>query len=84
MVIKRALIDELLKDYKTPDDKILSLYARGMTVREIRSHLEEMYGVEVSPDLISGVTDEVMEKVRDWQVRPLFFPRPAYKPASFI
>ena len=53
------------------DDRILSLYARGMTVREIRGHLQEIYGVEVSPDLISRVTDAVLEKVRDWQNRPL-------------
>jgi len=53
------------------DDKIISMYARGMTVREIRGHLEELYGVDVSPDLISRVTDEVMDEVRDWQVRPL-------------
>jgi len=44
---------------------------RGMSVREIRGHLEEMYGVEVSPDLISRVTDEVMDEVRQWQARPL-------------
>lgn len=53
------------------DDKIISMYARGMSVREIRGHLEEMYGVEVSPDLISRVTDEVMDEVRQWQTRPL-------------
>ena len=53
------------------DDRILSLYARGMTVREIRGHLHELYGVEVSPDLISRVTDAVLEEVRDWQNRPL-------------
>ena len=53
------------------DDKIISMYARGMSVREIRGHLKEMYGVEVSPDLISRVTDEVMDEVRDWQNRPL-------------
>jgi putative transposase len=53
------------------DDKILSLYARGMTVREIQSHLEEMYGTEVSPTLISSVTDAVMEEVKIWQARPL-------------
>jgi len=53
------------------DDKIISMYARGMSVREIRSHLEELYGVEVSPDLISRVTDEVMDEVREWQSRPL-------------
>ena len=53
------------------DDKILSLYARGMTVREIQSHLEEMYGAEVSPTLISSVTDAVIEEVKAWQGRPL-------------
>ena len=53
------------------DDKILSLYARGMTVREIQSHLEEMYGTEVSPALISSVTDAVMDEVKAWQSRPL-------------
>ncbi|MDE2090146.1 MAG: IS256 family transposase [Gammaproteobacteria bacterium] len=53
------------------DDKILSLYARGMTVREIQGHLEEMYGTEVSPALISSVTDAVIEEVKAWQARPL-------------
>jgi putative transposase len=53
------------------DDKILSLYARGMTVREIQSHLEEMYDAEVSPTLISSVTDAVIEEVKAWQARPL-------------
>lgn len=53
------------------DERIVSLYARGMTVREIRGHLQELYGVEVSPDLISRVTDAVLEEVREWQNRPL-------------
>ncbi len=53
------------------DDKILSLYARGMTVREIQAHLEEMYGTEVSPSLISTVTDAVVDEVKAWQARPL-------------
>lgn len=53
------------------DDKILSLYARGMTVREIQAHLEEIYQVEVSPSLISTVTDGVIDEVRAWQNRPL-------------
>lgn len=53
------------------DDKILSLYARGMTVREIQGHLEEMYGTEVSPTLISTVTDAVLDEVKAWQARPL-------------
>ena len=53
------------------DDKIISLYARGMTVREIQAHLEEMYGTEVSPSLISSVTDAVVDEVKAWQARPL-------------
>lgn len=53
------------------DEKILSLYARGMTVREIQSHLEEMYGAEISPTLISAVTEAVVEEVKAWQARPL-------------
>jgi len=53
------------------DDKILSMYARGMTTREIQSHLQQMYGVEVSPTLISDVTDAVLEEVKGWQNRPL-------------
>lgn len=53
------------------DDKILSLYARGMTVREIQGHLQEMYGAEVSPSLISSVTDAVMDEAKAWQARPL-------------
>lgn len=53
------------------DEKILALYARGMTVRDIQSHLEELYGVDVSPDLISRATSAVMEDVIAWQSRPL-------------
>src|ERR1700747_719832 len=53
------------------DDKILSLYARGMTVREIQGHLAELYATDVSPDLISRVTDAVLDEVREWQSRPL-------------
>jgi putative transposase len=53
------------------DEKIISLYARGMTTREIQGHLEEIYGVDVSPTLISNVTDAVLDEVRAWQSRPL-------------
>lgn len=53
------------------DDKVISLYARGLTVREIQGHLKELYGTEVSPDLISRVTDAVLEEVKEWQSRPL-------------
>jgi putative transposase len=53
------------------DDKIISLYARGLTVREIQSHLQELYGTEISSSLISSVTDAVMDEVKAWQSRPL-------------
>jgi transposase-like protein len=53
------------------DDKIISMYARGMSTREITGHLREMYGIDVSPDLISTVTDAVLEEVAAWQARPL-------------
>lgn len=53
------------------DDKVISMYSRGMTTREIQAHLEEIYGVEVSPALISEVTNAVMDEVRAWQTRPL-------------
>jgi putative transposase len=53
------------------DDKILGMYARGMSVRDIQAQLTELYGTEVSPDLISTVTDEVFAEVQAWQARPL-------------
>jgi len=53
------------------DDKIISMYARGMSTREIQGHLKEIYQIEVSPEFISSVTDSVMEDVRQWQNRPL-------------
>ena len=53
------------------DEKIISIYARGMSTREIVSHLHEIYGIEVSPDLISTVTDAVLDDVALWQKRPL-------------
>jgi putative transposase len=53
------------------DDKIISMYARGMSTREIAGHLRELYGVEVSPDLVSAVTDAVLDEVAEWQNRPL-------------
>jgi putative transposase len=57
--------------FKGFDDKILSMYARGMSTREIQGHLEEICGVEVSPTLISNVTEAVVEEVKSWQSRPL-------------
>ena len=53
------------------DDHVIGMYARGMTVREIQGHLLEIYGLEVSPQLISTITDEVLDEVAQWQARPL-------------
>jgi putative transposase len=53
------------------DAKIVSMYARGMSVREIRAHLRELYGIEVSPDLVSAVTDAALDEIAEWQNRPL-------------
>jgi hypothetical protein len=53
------------------DDKIIGLYAAGLTVRDIRAHLEDVYGLQVSPYLISRVTDGVLDEVREWQTRAL-------------
>lgn len=53
------------------DDKVISLYARGLTDREIGEHLKEMYGVDVSPELVSNVTDVVLDEVKAWRSRPL-------------
>ena len=65
------LIAKYQRRFPDFDDKIVSMYARGMTVREIRGHLEELYGIDVSPDLISTITDAVLETVSEWQGRPL-------------
>jgi putative transposase len=53
------------------DDKIISMYARGMSVREIQAHLRELYGIDASPDLVSAVTDAVIDEIAEWQNRPL-------------
>jgi putative transposase len=53
------------------DDKIVSMYARGMSVREIQGHLRELYGIDASPDLVSAVTDAVLDEIAEWQNRPL-------------
>ena len=65
------LIAKYQRRFPDFDHKIISMYARGLSVREIRGHLEEIYGIEVSPDLISAVTDAVLEEVAEWQNRPL-------------
>lgn len=65
------LVEKHQTHWQGLDDSIISLYARGMSVREIQGHLKELYHTDVSPALISAVTDEVAEDVRQWQGRPL-------------
>jgi len=65
------LIAKYQRRFPEFDRKIVSMYARGMTTREIQGHIEEIYGVEASPSLISAITDAVMEEVTAWQNRPL-------------
>tara|TARA_X000000950_G_scaffold283533_1_gene384572 strand:+ start:126 stop:1349 length:1224 start_codon:yes stop_codon:yes gene_type:complete len=65
------LIAKYQRRFPEFDTKIISMYARGMTTREIQGHIEEIYGVEASPSLISAITDAVMDEVTAWQTRPL-------------
>ena len=66
-----ALIRKYQRRFPGFDDKIIALYARGMSTRDIQAHVGEIYGVTISPDLVSAVTDSVVDEVRAWQSRPL-------------
>jgi putative transposase len=66
-----VLIAKYQRRFPGFDEKIVSMYAHGMSTREIAGHLEELYGIEVSPDLVSTVTDAVLEEIVTWQARPL-------------
>jgi putative transposase len=68
---KPILVEKRQSHLKGLDDQILSLYAKGMTVRDIHEHLSELYGTEISRDLISTITDAVLEDVEEWRNRPL-------------
>ncbi len=65
------LVKKYQKDISFFDSKILSMYAKGMSVRDMQQHIEEIYGVELSAGTISNITDSVMEKAKEWQSRPL-------------
>jgi putative transposase len=65
------LIAKYQRRFPDFDDKVISMYARGMSVQEIQGHLQELYGIEVSPELVSTVTDAVLEEVTEWQNLPL-------------
>jgi putative transposase len=66
-----ALIAKYQRRFPGFDEKIVALYARGLSTRDIQAHLRELYGVEISPELVSAVTDAVLEEVAAWQNRPL-------------
>lgn len=66
-----ALIAKYRRRFPGFDDKIIALYARGMSTRDIQGHVRELYGIEISPDLVSAVTDSVIDEVSAWQARPL-------------
>ena len=65
------LIEKRQSRLKELDDQVLSLYSRGMTVRDIQEHISELYVTAISPDLISTITDAVMGEVTEWRNRPL-------------
>jgi putative transposase len=66
-----VLIGKYQRRFPGFDEKIIALYARGMSTRDIQAHIEEIYGIGISPDLVSAVTGGVLEEVRAWQDRPL-------------
>lgn len=66
-----TLIPKYARRFPGFDEKIIALYARGMSTRDIRDHVEELYGIEVSANLVSAVTESVMEEAQAWQNRPL-------------
>lgn len=59
------------RDVSSIDDQVMSMYAKGMTVRDIQQHLESLYGIEVSPTMISQITEKIMPTIKEWQQRPL-------------
>jgi len=65
------IVPKNVRRLKGFDDKVIALYARGLTVRDVRAHLKEIYDVDVSPDLISRITSQVWEDIRDWRKREL-------------
>ena len=70
-VLEEGQIAKYQRRFPGFDEKIVSMYARGMSVREIQGHLRDLYGVDVSADLVSAVTDAVLEEIAEWQNRPL-------------
>jgi putative transposase len=65
------IVKKRKKDIAGLEDKIISLYAKGMTTRDIQAHIQDLYSYEISPETVSSITDKIVERAREWQVRPL-------------
>jgi len=65
------IVKKRQKDISGLEDKIISMYAKGMTTRDIQAHIKDLYGYEISPETVSSITDKVMERAREWPGRPL-------------
>jgi putative transposase len=65
------LVKKRKKDISGLDEKIISMYAKGMTTRDIQSHIKDLYNYEISPDTVSAITDKIIDRAREWQSRPL-------------
>lgn len=65
------IVKKRQKDISGLEEKIISMYAKGMTTRDIQAHIKDLYGYEISPETVSSITDKVMERAREWQGRPL-------------
>ena len=66
-----AIVKKNQRDIYSIENQVLSMYARGMSTRDMEKHLESIYGIDASPDLISRITDKIIPLVRKWQNRPL-------------
>ena len=65
------IVKKRKKDISGLEDKIISMYAKGMTTRDIQTHIKNLYSYEISPDTVSAITDKVVDRAREWQSRPL-------------
>mgnify|MGYP004511706239 CR=1 FL=1 len=68
------VVKKYQRDVSEIEEKVISMYAKGMTTRDISSHLYEIYGIDTSADMISKITDRVLPEAREWQTRPLTIP----------
>jgi putative transposase len=65
------IVKKRKRDISGLDDKIISMYAKGMTTRDIQSHIQDLYNYEISPEMVSSITDRILERAKEWQSQPL-------------